>query len=209
MNSNFKSVMAASFLILGIFVGINYMVDKELGTNWLMLAIFFFIGALLFWLWIMREERNAEEAAEESLDAAEETLKRLEAQAAPAETSAPPKAAAPSAAPQKPVEEAPAPAAKPAVAPPAPASKAKAEPDDLTRIEGVGPKMAEILIAAGVDSYAKLAAMNEDSIVETVRNGGGRKSASMATWAQQAKLAAAGDWDGLAKLQSELSGGRR
>jgi hypothetical protein len=29
------------------------------------------------------------------------------------------------------------------------------------------------------------------------------------TWPQQAKLAAKGDWDGLEKLQDELSGGRK
>ena len=29
------------------------------------------------------------------------------------------------------------------------------------------------------------------------------------TWPEQAKLAAAGDWDGLKKLQDELKGGKR
>ena len=74
---------------------------------------------------------------------------------------------------------------------------------------GIGPKYAEILMGAGVTTFAQIAAMSDDEIVTLVKDNGGRKSASMGTWAEQAKLAAAGDWDGLAKLQDELSGGRR
>jgi predicted flap endonuclease-1-like 5' DNA nuclease len=198
---NVKAVVAVTFLVLGLFTGINYMVDKEVGTNWLMWTLFFFLGALLFWLWMMREERSAEDAAEESLDAAEESLRRLEAQAAPAEAPSVPRSKAPDTTPKAVVGE-----AKPA---PEPVAKTSTEPDDLTRVEGIGPKYAEILVAAGVDTFAKLAAIDEAVIVETIRKGGGRKSASMGTWAEQANLAAAGDWDGLAKLQAELSGGKR
>jgi len=82
-------------------------------------------------------------------------------------------------------------------------------PDDLSRIEGIGPKYAEILIEAGIMTFAQLAALSTDEIVELVRDRGGRKSASMETWAEQAKLAAEGDWDGLDQLQDELKGGRR
>ena len=92
---------------------------------------------------------------------------------------------------------------------PEPVAEASGEPDDLTRVEGIGPKYAEILTGAGINTFAQIAAMSEDEIVNLIKSNGGRKSASMATWAEQAKLAAAGDWDGLAKLQDELSGGRR
>ena len=80
---------------------------------------------------------------------------------------------------------------------------------DLTIIEGIGPKYAEILVAAGVDTFAKLAAMTTDEVIELVKANGGRKSGSMPTWVEQAKLAAAGDWDTLEKLQDDLTGGRR
>ncbi|MDQ7035796.1 MAG: helix-hairpin-helix domain-containing protein [Anaerolineae bacterium] len=86
---------------------------------------------------------------------------------------------------------------------------ATSEPDDLTQIEGIGPSYRDILVKAGVDTFAKIAAMSEDDIVKTVRDNGGRKSRSMGTWAEQAKLAAAGDWDKLQKLQDSLSGGRK
>ena len=92
---------------------------------------------------------------------------------------------------------------------PEPVAEASGEPDDLTQVEGIGPKYAEILTGAGVTTFAQIAAMSEDEIVDLIKSNGGRKSASMGTWAEQAKLAAAGDWDGLAKLQDELSGGRR
>jgi predicted flap endonuclease-1-like 5' DNA nuclease len=171
MNSNVKAVTAMTFLVLGLFTGTNYMVDKEDGMNSLMWTILFFVGAGLLWIWITREERGAEEAAEESLDAAEEALRRLETQAAPA----------PSVEPQvEVVEES------------DPVAESSSEPDDLTQVDGIGPKSAEILAAAGIDTFAKLAAMSEDAIVETIRKGGGRKSASMNTWAKQAKSLAKG-----------------
>jgi len=158
------------------------MVNKE-GENWLMLIIVFFLGALLFWLWVMREERNAEESAKESLDAAEETLKRLEDKAAVDKVPPAPKASEES---PKAVEKAPAPEA-PILKP---VAENSGEPDDLTQVNGIGPKSAEILAAAGIDSFAKLAAMSEDEIIETIQNGGGRKLASMNTWAEQAKALA-------------------
>ena len=190
MSSNIKTVLAVTFLMLGLFTGTNYMVDNE-GENLLMWVIFFFLGALLFWLWIMREERSAEEAVEESLDAAEETLQRLEAQAVPGESPAAAKASAPSAEAPKAVAKVPVPEPKAVAKAPTPEPEAlvesSSEPDDLTEVDGVGPKSAEILLAAGIDTFAKLAAMREDEIVETIKNGGGRKSASMSTWAKQAK----------------------
>ena len=51
-------------------------------------------------------------------------------------------------------------AAPVAVAPKAKIAKAQPpQPDNLKRIEGIGPKIAEVLKAANVDSFLKLAAM--------------------------------------------------
>src|SRR5690606_35347603 len=60
---------------------------------------------------------------------------------------------------------------------------------DLTIIEGIGPKYAAILNVAGIHTFAQLAAMTTDEIVNLVKANGGRKSGSMPTWADQAKLA--------------------
>jgi large subunit ribosomal protein L21 len=83
------------------------------------------------------------------------------------------------------------------------------ELDDLTKIEGVGPKYQDALRAAGIDTYAKLAAASIDAIRNAAKAAGLRNTRSMETWAEQAKLAAAGDWDGLARFQDSLSGGRK
>lgn len=81
--------------------------------------------------------------------------------------------------------------------------------DDLTKIEGIGPKISEILIAGGIDSYAKLGEESVEKLNELLAEAGSRyKSHDPSTWPQQSKLAADGNWDELKKLQDELDGGR-
>lgn len=86
---------------------------------------------------------------------------------------------------------------------------APGEPDDLTRVEGIGPKYRDALAAAGITTFAQLAAASMEQIKQAAEAAGMRRSASMSTWIDQARLAAKGDWDGLAKLQEQLTGGRR
>ena len=81
--------------------------------------------------------------------------------------------------------------------------------DDLTKIEGIGPKISEILIAGGIDSYSKLGDASTEKLSELLAEAGSRyKSHDPSTWPQQSKLAADGNWDELKKLQDELDGGR-
>ena len=184
-----KSMIAGFCLILGI-MAMTGLERIDSGIMWIILLI---IAGLGFWFWMMREQGNAEEAAEEALDLAESIKRKVEIKSTP-EPDAKQEVTPIPTRPVPPAAPAPVPAPVPTVV----------EPDDLTRIEGIGPKMADILIAAGIDSYAKLAALSEDAIAEIVKAGGGRKSASMGTWAAQAKLAAKGDWNGLAKYQTKL-----
>lgn len=90
-----------------------------------------------------------------------------------------------------------------------PAPLATAEADNLTKIEGIGKKMAAALASAGIDTYAKLAATSEEELKQAIKDAGMRFSPSLSTWAEQASFAEKGDWDGLDKLQDELQGGRR
>ena len=90
----------------------------------------------------------------------------------------------------------------------APAPTEPAEPDDLRRIEGIGPKISNVLQDAGITTFAQLAATETDRLREILSEGGIR-IANPGTWPEQARLAAAGDWDGLKKLQGQLKGGRR
>src|SRR5690606_6049027 len=50
----------------------------------------------------------------------------------------------------------------------APAKKAKN--DDLTKIEGIGPKASEALVSAGVDTFAKLAKKSAEEIKDILVN---------------------------------------
>jgi predicted flap endonuclease-1-like 5' DNA nuclease len=85
---------------------------------------------------------------------------------------------------------------------------ASAEKDDLTRIEGIGPKLQSVLHAAGITTYQKLAAETPDNIKRVVQAGGFKAPFNPETWPQQAGLAAKGDWGELEALQGELKGGR-
>lgn len=88
------------------------------------------------------------------------------------------------------------------------APPASAEKDDLTRIEGIGPKLQSLLHAAGITTYQKLAAETPDNIKQVVQAAGFKAPFNPETWPQQAGLAAQGDWDKLETLQGELKGGR-
>ena len=118
---------------------------------------------------------------------------------APKKAAQPKKQAAPKAeAPAAPVAKVEAPA------PAAPSGK----PDDLKKIEGVGPKISELLIAGGIPTFQALADANIDDVKAILDAAGPRyRIANPVTWAQQAGLAAAGKWDELESLQDRIKGG--
>jgi len=105
------------------------------------------------------------------------------------------------------------PAAKKETAEKKPAAK-KAAPkkstakDDLTKIEGIGPKAAEALVAAGLATFADVAKAKVPAIQTILDEADGKFGAMKPdTWPKQAKLAAADKWDELKTLQDELDGG--
>lgn len=94
---------------------------------------------------------------------------------------------------------------------PAPAAAgpaASAEADDLTKIEGIGPRLAGILGEAGIRTFAQLAATAPEEIARIVTAAGFKAPFNPATWPRQAELAARGDWEELAALWQELLAGR-
>ncbi|MGL4630614.1 MAG: helix-hairpin-helix domain-containing protein [Leadbetterella sp.] len=81
--------------------------------------------------------------------------------------------------------------------------------DDLKLIEGIGPKIAEILNTAGVVTFAQLAETTVEKLQAILTEAGSRyASHNPTTWPQQAQLAADGKMDELKELQDKLSGGR-
>jgi len=88
-------------------------------------------------------------------------------------------------------------------------AEAKGEPDELTKVEGIGPKVSELLNGSGIATFQNLADASADSIKETLTEAGGVfASMDPTTWPQQAALAAAGQWDELQTLQDKLDGGK-
>jgi large subunit ribosomal protein L21 len=91
----------------------------------------------------------------------------------------------------------------------APEAKASKKGDNLTLIEGIGPKAAEALIAGGIATFAKLATTSATD-VKTILDASTNKVQHLdpTTWAQQSQLAADGKMDELKTLQDALNGGK-
>ena len=90
----------------------------------------------------------------------------------------------------------------------APAKKAAKKADDLTLIEGIGPKAAEALVAAKIDTFAKLSKKSVEDIKAVLEAGENLAHLDPETWAKQAALAAEGKFDELKAWQDELNGGK-
>jgi len=149
---------------------------------------------------------------------------------APAKATAPVTAAAPVAA-EAPAEAPVVPAAKPAKATVAKTIEVQAKPaesaptrsaavvelaaraprrDDLEKVEGIGPKIAEILIENGIPDLQALAATPVEQLSKILSAAGARyRFADPTTWPQQAALGASGDWAGMEALKAALKGGRK
>jgi predicted flap endonuclease-1-like 5' DNA nuclease len=90
----------------------------------------------------------------------------------------------------------------------APAAPAAA--DDLKIIEGIGPKIADLLAQNGIATFAALAATSAPKLREMLLAAGQRFAVSdPTTWPEQAELAAKGDMDALKAFQAQLKGGRK
>jgi large subunit ribosomal protein L17 len=87
--------------------------------------------------------------------------------------------------------------------------EALAHVDDLTVVEGIGPKIAELCNAKGIYTFAQLAATPEDTLDAMLDAAGPAYSShNPGTWAKQAQLAADGKMDELKAWQDELKGGK-
>ncbi|WP_405250835.1 50S ribosomal protein L21 [Dokdonia sp. Asnod3-C12] len=85
-------------------------------------------------------------------------------------------------------------------------AKKSSKADDLKKVEGIGPKIAETLVEAGISTFAELAKTDAAKISEIIA--GVRGNHVTDTWPAQAQLAADGKWDELKKWQDELDGGK-
>lgn len=84
----------------------------------------------------------------------------------------------------------------------------KKDTDDLTIIEGIGPKVVKVLKKAGIASFSDLAHAKAAEI-QSALDAAGLQMMNPEGWIDQAKLAAKGDWEALEKMKGKLKGGRK
>ena len=83
------------------------------------------------------------------------------------------------------------------------------KPDDLKRIEGIGPKIENLMHADGVKTFSKMSKTSVKRLRTILEKGGPRfVMHNPDTWPEQAGLAALGEWTKLDQLQDRLNGGR-
>ena len=88
-------------------------------------------------------------------------------------------------------------------------SETVVSPDDLKKIEGIGPKIEEHLNAAGILTFAQLSETPVERVKEILEAAGPRFTMhDPSTWGKQAALAADGKWDELKAWQDVLDGGK-
>lgn len=82
------------------------------------------------------------------------------------------------------------------------------EAEDLTKIEGIGPKTAEALSNAGLNSFEALSGSDPVKIREILTEASSRLAhLDPGSWPKQAKMAAEGKWDELKEWQEKVKGG--
>jgi len=81
--------------------------------------------------------------------------------------------------------------------------------NDLSAIEGIGPKTAELLKKEGINSWSELATKTPFEIKELLATSGSRFShIDPSSWPRQSKLASGNHWTRLEKLQNDMDGGK-
>ncbi len=87
-------------------------------------------------------------------------------------------------------------------------TQTKTQVDDLKKIEGIGPKISQLLNEHDITTYASLAETDVDDLKNLLTEANIR-IANPATWPEQAVYAVKEDWEGLKAFQQVLKGGRR
>jgi len=82
--------------------------------------------------------------------------------------------------------------------------------DNLKVIEGIGPKIEQLLNENGILTFEQLANAGPETLKGILRSGGSRffQIHDSTTWSEQSALARDGKWLELGKLQDKLDGGK-
>ena len=83
------------------------------------------------------------------------------------------------------------------------------ENNDLKKIEGIGPKIEEVLNKNGISTFAKLHTTDRDTLKSYLDKAGPQfKMHEPESWPHQAGMAATGQWEELRIYQEFMDGGR-
>lgn len=86
---------------------------------------------------------------------------------------------------------------------------APSKSDNLKIVEGIGPKIEQLLNEGGIRTFQDLANTTTDDLKEILLSAGGHfRIHDPSTWAEQAQLAANGEMEKLKEYQDFLSGGK-
>ena len=89
-----------------------------------------------------------------------------------------------------------------------PAAPDGAQPDDLKRIEGIGPKIDAALKAAGLSTFVQLEKTSAETLRAILERAELPAQASVVTWGEQAGFLVRGDEAGFKALTDRLTAGR-
>ncbi|WP_375237774.1 hypothetical protein [Aurantibacter sp.] len=85
----------------------------------------------------------------------------------------------------------------------------KIKENDLTVVEGIGPKIKELFHNHNVNTWQALSECSLEKCQEVLNSGGNRyKIHKPASWPKQAGMAAQGKWQDLKDWQDQLDGGK-
>jgi predicted flap endonuclease-1-like 5' DNA nuclease len=221
----------------GAAMGTGFLAQEPLGTPlgipWWVWILLFVLVIVVAVIWVLRDEKEkaapvieepeappeaeaepVEEPVPAELEAEPASVAAEESETAGAETEVGAAAVAVAEEPEAVEEAGPTEAAVGAAAVATAAVVAAGEPepvepDDLQRIDGIGPKISGVLQAAGITTYAQLAGTDVSRLQGILDEAGISRIADASSWPEQARLASAGEWAGLEALQGQLKGGRR
>lgn len=165
---------------------------------WLLLGLF--LGFILFWLYDLLFRRNDDDD--------HQTPTQSVNQFTPKSTPAPVAAAAPLAAVVNTNEHIVMSDDSKALAKSLGLKPQKSNKDDLTVVEGIGPKISQLLIADGIETFRQLE-KTEVNVIQKILDEAGPsyKLAKPESWPKQAGLCVEQDWKELKEYQDRLFNG--
>jgi len=78
--------------------------------------------------------------------------------------------------------------------------------DDFTIIDGIGKKVSSILISSNIDTFQKLASIDQSKLIKIIEDVDPRilRLTDITTWYEQARLAADNNWEALSALKLKI-----